>query len=194
MTSEPQNALLNVIDVEATCWAGPPPAGQASEIIEIGVCVLDLRTLERVERRSLIVRPERSQVSAFCTALTSLTPEVVTAGLSFVEACGVLRRDYRSESRPWASWGEYDRRQFQRQAEQAPFPFGARHTNAKAVYAAAFGLPRPGMAQALVHAGLPLVGTHHRGGDDAWNIAALITHLVRDGHWPGTSAAFPGGH
>ena len=26
--------LLNVVDVEATCWAGEPPAGQVSEIIE----------------------------------------------------------------------------------------------------------------------------------------------------------------
>ena len=164
-----------------------------SEIIEIGVCVLDLRTLERVERRSLIVRPERSQVSAFCTALTSLTPEVVAAGLTFAEACAVLRRDFRSDSRPWASWGDYDRRQFQRQAGQAPYPFGARHTNAKTVYAAASGLPLPGMAQALTHAGLQLMGTHHRGGDDAWNIAALITHLVRNGHWTAASAALPGG-
>ncbi|NEE10677.1 DNA polymerase III, partial [Streptomyces sp. SID7499] len=28
--------LLNVVDVEATCWEGQPPPGQVSEIIEIG--------------------------------------------------------------------------------------------------------------------------------------------------------------
>ncbi|MFC3862567.1 hypothetical protein ACFOPQ_17525 [Deinococcus antarcticus] len=40
------------------------------------------------------------------------------------------------------------------------------------------------MARALRHAGLPLEGSHHRGADDAWNIAALIGRLVRDRHWP----------
>ena len=34
-----------VVDVEATCWEGDPPPGQTSEIIEIGLCVLDVPTL-----------------------------------------------------------------------------------------------------------------------------------------------------
>ena len=34
-----------VVDVEATCWEGDPPPGQISEIIEIGLCVLDVATL-----------------------------------------------------------------------------------------------------------------------------------------------------
>jgi len=39
---------LIVIDIEATCWEGDPPEGQAAEIIEIGVCVLDVTTGQRV--------------------------------------------------------------------------------------------------------------------------------------------------
>jgi inhibitor of KinA sporulation pathway (predicted exonuclease) len=34
------------------------------------------------------------------------------------------------------------------------------------------------MDQALAVLGLPLEGTHHRGGDDAWNIAAILGHLL----------------
>ena len=178
-------ALLNVVDVEATCWEGPPPPGQANEIIEIGVCVLDLHTLERVETRSLLVRPERSEVSAFCTRLTTLTPGQVAGGLSFPEACEALRQDFRADSRPWASWGDYDRRQFERQcrATGVRYPFSARHTNAKQAYADSLGERRMGMAQALEHAGLTLEGTHHRGGDDARNIAALIIRMVKAGTW-----------
>jgi len=37
------------------------------------------------------------------------------------------------------------------------------------------------MAQALEMLGLPLEGTHHRGGDDAWNIARLLAELLRRG-------------
>ena len=36
-----------VVDVEATCWEGDPPPGQISEILEIGLCVLDVATLMR---------------------------------------------------------------------------------------------------------------------------------------------------
>ena len=64
-----------VVDVESTCWDGPPPAGQISEIIEIGVCTLDVPSLRRVEKRSLLVKPVRSAVSEFCTRLTTLTAE-----------------------------------------------------------------------------------------------------------------------
>ena len=35
-----------VIDLEATCWEGDPPPGQESEIIEIGLCILDVATGE----------------------------------------------------------------------------------------------------------------------------------------------------
>jgi len=37
-----------VIDVEATCWQGKNPAGESNEIIEIGICVLETATGERI--------------------------------------------------------------------------------------------------------------------------------------------------
>ena len=49
-----------VIDVESTCWEQSPPRGQMSEIIEVGLCVVDLSLLRRTERRSLMVKPMMS--------------------------------------------------------------------------------------------------------------------------------------
>lgn len=43
---------------------------------------------------------------------------------------------------------------------------------------------RPGTAQALEVAGLPLEGRHHRGDDDAWNIAAPVLDRAGRGDWP----------
>ncbi|WP_042382967.1 3'-5' exonuclease [Streptacidiphilus melanogenes] len=169
--------LLNVVDVEATCWDGEPPPGEVNEIIEIGLTVVDLVRGERLAKHRLLVRPERSRVSAFCTELTGLTQEEVDGGLSFAEACRWLAKEQAAGARPWASWGDYDRHQFTRQcgATGVACPFGSRHTNAKAVFTEANGLrKRPGMAQALTLAGLPLEGRHHSGADDSWNIAALI--------------------
>ena len=40
------------------------------------------------------------------------------------------------------------------------------------------------MAQALEALGFPLVGTHHRGRDDAANIGRLLGHLLTRGRAP----------
>ncbi|HZM83144.1 MAG TPA: 3'-5' exonuclease [Candidatus Limnocylindrales bacterium] len=176
--------FLNVVDVEATCWADGPPPGEVSEIIEIGVCVVDIEDWRRVERRRILVQPRRSKVSPFCTELTGLTQAEVDGGVEFAQACALVAGELRGRLRTWASWGEYDRRQFERQCSPGGvrYPFGSRHINVKERFAAAFGLRRGiGMSRALAQAGLPLEGRHHRGDDDAWNIAAIVIELARLG-------------
>jgi inhibitor of KinA sporulation pathway (predicted exonuclease) len=173
--------LIVVVDVESTCWEGAPPPGEENEIIEIGVATLEVGTCTRLERDSFLVVPERSKVSAFCTSLTTLTQEQVDGGIGFPQACTLLAKRYGTRERVWASYGDYDRRQFERQcaARRVPYPFGPTHLNVKSLFALARGLTREvGMAQALELAGLPLEGTHHRGGDDAWNIAGLLAALL----------------
>src|SRR4029453_8282178 len=89
--------VVLVVEVEATCWESAPPEGEENEIIEIGLCLLDVKTGERREHESLLVRPERSRGSAFCTELTTLTQEQVDQGIPFAEACALLRSKYRSQ-------------------------------------------------------------------------------------------------
>lgn len=174
--------LILVVDVESTCWEKNPPAGEASDIIEIGVTTLDFATLQRVEKRTLMVKPARSKVSEFCTKLTTITPEMVANAGSLADACATLRTELKSRDRLWASWGNYDRKQFQENCDAlgAPYPFGSDHLNAKSLYSLLRGKQRsPGMAEALDVLGIPLEGTHHRGGDDAWNIAAALAALLK---------------
>ena len=91
-----------VVDVEATCWEGDPPPGQFSEIIEIGLCVLDVTTLARVEQRDILVRPACSTVSSYCTQLTTLTQADVDGGMPLAEACQILAHEYQARAR--ADW------------------------------------------------------------------------------------------
>jgi inhibitor of KinA sporulation pathway (predicted exonuclease) len=170
-----------VIDVEATCWPSAPPEGQESEIIEIGICPLDVMTGERLDKRSILVKPENSKVSEFCSQLTSLTQKQVDKGLSFRKACALLEREYGSKKRVWASYGDYDRSLFVRQCEarDVDYPFGASHINVKSLFGIMHCLPYEiGMARALAMLGMELEGRHHRGEDDAWNIALLLSHLL----------------
>lgn len=171
-----------VVDVEATCWDGKIPRGQQREIIEIGVCVLHVETGQRRHLESVLVRPEHSVVSAFCSDLTTLThTQVMNQGISFEEACLHLRHQYRSRARTWASWGDYDRRQFEIQCADrgVKYPFNTTHINVKNLFALVHALPREvGFDRALKMLGVPFEGTKHRGDDDAWNIAGVLSILL----------------
>jgi inhibitor of KinA sporulation pathway (predicted exonuclease) len=170
-----------IIDVEATCWPGAPPEGQESEIIEIGLCLLDIASGQRLEKRSILVKPTRSKVSEFCTQLTTLTPKEVKKGVSFEQACAILEQEYLSKRRIWASYGEYDHDLFRRQCEsrRVSYPFSKGHINVKTLFAIMHALPyEVGMVRALEIMGLELEGTHHRGHDDAWNIANILSKLL----------------
>lgn len=170
-----------VVDVEATCWEGEPPPGQVSEIIEIGACLLDVKTGEREDKGSILVRPEQSSVSPFCTELTSLTREQVDQGIPFEEACTALNERFRTGNRVWASYGDYDRGMFEKQCSRTDvkYPFSSGHINVKTLFAVTCGLKKEvGLSQALDLLNIHLEGTHHRGIDDAWNIAAILARLV----------------
>lgn len=170
-----------VIDLEASCWPGDPPPGQRSEIIEIGLCTLDVQSLRRLETRSILIRPEHSEISDYCTALTTLTPTDVARGISLRDACGILREEYAAEERLWASFGDYDRKKLEREcrAKRVAYPFGDTHLNVKNLFAIVHRLPQEvELDQVLGMLGWAMEGTYHRGDADAWNIARVLGHIL----------------
>lgn len=170
-----------VIDLEATCWEETDPEKSDSEIIEIGLTVLNAKTLEREQKRSIIVKPQNSTVSEFCTKLTTLAQQDVDKGISLSEACSILKKEFDSKGRLWASFGDYDRKQFEREcsSKNIPYPFGNSHLNVKVFFALYAGLnSQTSMDGVLRILNLPLEGTHHRGVDDSWNIALILSKIL----------------
>jgi inhibitor of KinA sporulation pathway (predicted exonuclease) len=172
-----------IIDVESTCWEPPEvqPKNETSEIIEIGIAEVDINELKIVKNHGIIVSPQMSRVSKFCTRLTTLTQEYVDEGITFQTAMVMLRNNYNSEERTFISWGDYDRKMFERNCKDygVKYPFGPRHMNLKNSFALLHGLDyEPGMDTALQHLGMKLEGTHHRGYDDARNIARIFIHML----------------
>jgi inhibitor of KinA sporulation pathway (predicted exonuclease) len=145
---------------------------------------LDLNGLTLGESESIFVKPLRSTINDFCTKLTTLTPALIEEkGISFEDACLLLRNKYKVHHRLWASWGDYDRKQFERQCRRASndakYPFGPTHLNVKNLFAIIMGLTREvGMDEALKLLNMELEGTHHRGVDDACNIAKIACSLL----------------
>lgn len=179
----PLDPNVLIVDVESTCWEPPgvQPKNQFSEIIEIGIAIVNIKSLKLIKNDSIIIRPQNSTISKFCTKLTTLTPEYVDQGMTFQAAMAVLKRDYESESRTMVSWGDYDRKMFERNCKDygCKYPFGPRHLNLKNSFTMLHGLDKePGMDTALDYLGLKLDGTHHRGLDDARNIANIFINTL----------------
>ena len=58
-------------------------------------------------------------------------------------------------------------------------PMHHEHINVKELFRQVTRIPRKvGMSQALDILGYPLQGTHHRGGDDAFNIARILRYCL----------------
>lgn len=170
-----------VVDLEAACWRGHPPKGMRNEIIEIGICMLDVNTREITNKQGILVKNHESEISPFCTELTSITQEMIDKdGVEFEEACRILQDYYKSAKRVWFSWGNYDRKQLVKDClhRGVEYPMSDYHFNAKTLYGLKYKMKNePGVQKALKHAGLEFEGTHHRGVDDAVNIARLIERV-----------------
>jgi 3'-5' exoribonuclease 1 len=167
-----------VIDLEATCDEDQRLPRDETEIIEIGTVLVDAVTLDPVAEHQTFVRPVlHPRLTPFCTALTSITQADVADAPLFPEAIQELSRFIDGRDALFCSWGEYDRNQFRRDARRhkVALPFGGRHLNLKKGFSAQVGEEKLyGMADVLGRVGLTLVGTHHRGIDDARNIARLL--------------------
>lgn len=174
-----------IVDLEATCWEGRPPRGQESEIIEIGVCILNTGTGKISKNEGILIKPRLSKVSPFCTELTTLTQNILdNEGIALEDAFDILKAEYDSEELTWASYGNYDLSMLRNQAERfyIDYPMSDNHINVKTL----FGQIHPGirksvgMNRALGELGLVLEGTHHRGVDDARNIARILYWCLKN--------------
>jgi inhibitor of KinA sporulation pathway (predicted exonuclease) len=171
-----------VIDLEATCDNAGAVPKREMEIIEIGAVMVDHSSFEPLREFQTFVRPVRHPtLTRFCQELTSITQAQVDAAPSFPAALAALREFMAGEQPLFCSWGNYDRGQFQLDAahHRVKLPFGPDHLNVKQAFSNALRTnKRFGMAGALRRLGLPLEGTHHRGIDDARNIARILPYAL----------------
>ena len=183
MGSKKKLDKIVVVDLEATCQANNSDwlPNERSDIIEIGACFLDVQSGKVSQKTSYIIKPRNSTVSEFCTELTTLTQEDVNRGIPFGDACNKFAKEFGTKNRVWASWGDYDRKHFERDCHfyEAKYPFGPRHINAKTLFSLVNKLSKElGMIAALDYYDLELKGTHHRGGDDAYNTARILSKIL----------------
>lgn len=181
----PAFAHYLVIDFEATCCDQGTVPRHAMEIIEFGVVMVDAADFRIVDEFQSFVRPVRHpQLTGFCTRLTSIRQADVDAAPTF-PACVAAFESWLSRYRDVAfcSWGDYDRNQLQQDCDfhRIPNPIAAPHRNVKRLFSERQGRTKTyGLSAAVRDAGLAFAGTHHRGIDDARNIARLLPFVFGD--------------
>ena len=182
---------LYCVDLEATCdevdeSESPRPLAvvpNQMETIEIGLVVIDLETLEIVDEFQRFVRPQINPLlTDFCKELTSIQQAEVDIAGTYVEVgqeLGTFIARYPNAA--WASWGDYDARQLERDAGLAACPpllEGLTHFNAWKWHAGLYDNRPKSLKQTVESLDLAWLGTYHRGIDDAKNIAAIIKEML----------------
>ncbi|MEL6591552.1 MAG: 3'-5' exonuclease [Bacteroidota bacterium] len=174
-----------IFDLEATCWRDRG-SGYQSEIIEIGA--LSINQAQQIQSEfSQFVRPQiHPLLSPFCTELTTITQEDVDTAADFPTVLQDFQDWIKQNGEPYllCSWGFYDRKQLTKDCEYHGLATDwlASHISVKHQYAKLTHARRPmGMSAALKREKLQLEGTHHRGIDDARNIAKIF--LQHFGRW-----------
>jgi inhibitor of KinA sporulation pathway (predicted exonuclease) len=172
-----------VLDLEATCCDKGTIKRHEMEIIEIGAVMVEAKSLIIIDEFQCFIQPVRHPIlTQFCQSLTSISQIQVEQAPIYPDAIALLKKWLSGYSNGvFGSWGDYDRKQFQQDSHfhKVPFPIAYPHINLKQLFSEIQGLPkRYGMAQALQIAGLTLEGTHHRGIDDARNIAKLLPYIL----------------
>lgn len=170
-----------VVDLEATCWEQGNNRDRM-EIIEIGAVLLQTSGGPASGEFDSFVRPvESPELSAFCTQLTSIRQEDVDGADLFPEVFRRFLAWIGPEPFTLCSWGAYDLNQLRldcrRHGIEMPASF-ERHVNLKERHARLRRIKAMGMKGALAKEGIPLEGTHHRGLDDARNIAKLARIIL----------------
>lgn len=182
---------LYCVDLEATCddvGANESPRSlvvvtDQMETIEIGLVVIDLESLEIVDEFQRFVRPQiNPTLTDFCTKLTSIQQADVDGARTYREVGEELRMFVACyPNAAWASWGDYDATQLERDAGFAACPSlleGLPHFNARKWHAGLYDDRPKSLKQTVESLGLVWLGTYHRGIDDARNVASIIKEML----------------
>ena len=171
-----------VVDLEASCWRGRPPKGQFQEIIEIGIAAINVRTREIEPPRSILIKPAFSEISEFCTKLTTIDQELLDKdGVTWAEALHILETEVRAHKYGWGAWGHFDKRMFQDNSElyETQYPMNRQFIDIKELHAFKYGMNRGmGIKGATEKHEMEWEGIHHRAHWDAYNTAKVFNHML----------------
>lgn len=173
-----------VVDLEGTCGDDGSIPTDETETIEIGAVITDDNGLELAAYSTLVQPVLHPQLTVFCTSLTGITQDDVNHAPCFPLAYFNFTswaEMYLGGAFTFCSWGPYDWQQIQsdcRQHQVTILPI-TEHFDVSSMFTKRYGKRRAHRG-AMVHLGITPEGRHHRGLDDARNVAKVLQHLIQN--------------
>lgn len=167
-----------IVDLEATCSEN---RDIENEIIEIGA--VKIQNNEIVSTFNSFVKPIINPIlTNFCKELTSIKQEDVDSAEKFPKVLSDFKSWIGTDDFILMSWGFYDKNQFIKDCNlhRLSSNWIKEHKNIKLMFSDMTGHKPCGMEKALNILHMPLVGTHHRGIDDAKNIAEIYLKITKE--------------
>lgn len=174
-----------IFDLESTCWENN--GTRINEIIEIGAVKLNQK-LKIIDEFNTFVKPTiNKDLSEFCIKLTSIKQMDVDNANPFNTEIKNFEKWIVSndENVLLCSWGYYDKKQILNESKAKKY-YGKinnlleKHISIKHIFAKIKKIKPCGMEKGLKILNLPLMGTHHRGIDDAQNITNIFKVIFND--------------
>ncbi|SHO59031.1 3'-5' exonuclease [Vibrio quintilis] len=167
-------------DLEMCCW-NENGVGTTGEIIEIGLAEIALDQQEIVKRAQYYVKPEKDEISLFCSQLTGITPrKIEKQGRSLENVIQSMTKNFGSTKKIYASWGRDDLILKQEcEAKNIACPIGE-FINLATLFRIQQRMKnkRIGHRDAQESLGLGWEGRQHSGYVDAFNLAKLALKIL----------------
>ncbi|MEO1593419.1 MAG: 3'-5' exonuclease [Cyanobacteria bacterium J06632_22] len=175
-------AYYLVLDLEATCTPKDKRIPRTQrETIEIGAVMLNAKSRCIEGAFQQFIRPILNpHLTPYCQTLTTIDQATIDQAPTFTEGLTALLHWANSfGNHCLCAWGEYDRRQLQRDCHRhhIKYPFGERYLDVKKTFATLQRTGEMGLLAALTKLNLGFEGQRHRAIDDAQNTARLMVKL-----------------
>ena len=169
------------LDLEMNCSDELQPSRNKSdpEIIEIGICRLDVPTLRIAHETNYLVRPLHLDISLRCTSITGLTRDDLKSAPSLKEVLASVRRDWPAHATCFA-WGrDGDILERACKKHHLDMPFRRFFDLSQIVRSALLLEQQPGVHSAMELLGVSADGGAHMAVIDARNTARIHAELIR---------------
>lgn len=166
------------IDLEMCCWEDKP----SGEIIEVGLVEIDLEKNQITKEAQYYVKPEKDEISEFCTKLTGITPKMIkNQGRPLKEVIQSMIKKFGGKNKIYMAWGRDDLtlfRECQLKGIEEPF---LEFINLAVLYRTLHrtGSSKIGQVEAMKQYGLEFEGNQHSGLVDAKNLARLAIEMFK---------------